>query len=526
MNSMFETKIISAIKAKKFKPFDIPSKESLNIYLSKKIKPYPHSITYLSVAVMFNNPQAVKHLIQLGASVKGLTNGGVSLDTPITFCRFISEETDFENMVEYLMVKGSDINSIGINNKTLLGYVSEDSPFCSSKRIKFLLTKGANPDGTMESRPISNVIYFNRYLTEEEKTNCAKQLIIYGCVYPKGLSFTNLNIFLDQLALFYDKNIKDLEDHELLLKIERAYGFPNDPSKSTGERKDQLILLHENLSSIVSDKTSFKDYINNFRAISRANESKELKIGNTTLLLGDLIDMYSDQNLYVSKKNNFRWTFHMEELPKIISSGKNPYTFESYTEEELQHMVKSLNFFSYYSDPEDVFNEPKNNCVEETFTTLLSYVINSLEPYVVITDIEKIRLSLFLEIPYLFMDGMFAAQILNFNSYDRSYRKNVLEKMSFIMIHILREEDISLPLITQCFNQVINDDLMCDKILEILGTDKSDIDIIHTLYTIPLGFIEGMFDQEKWEEVVKLITENGQELREIWSYLANKIIRA
>jgi hypothetical protein len=212
----------------------------------------------------------------------------------------------------------------------------------------------------------------------------------------------------------------------------------------------------------------------------------------------------------------------MGELSKIIADKKNPYTFEEYTEDELRDMVKSLDYFPYYSEPGEVFSQPE--LYEENYTKFLNFVVSSLEPYLSIANVKKIRISLFKEIPYLFLNGIYAPQILQ-NDGPSLYKDQVVERMSSIMVRELRKENIALSLVAQCFNQVINDDMMCDKILEILGTDKNDKDTILTIYSVPLGFVEHFFDSEKWGEVVGLLTENGQDFRETWIYLSDKIIK-
>ena len=539
-----ETKIIDTLRGKKWKQshisiFDSLSPESLNICLNKKIRVYPHSITYLSLTIMFNKPEAATHLLKMGANAVGITNCGLSLDTPITFARFIDNEKDFMNMVKILLVGGASINSFGVNNETLLTYLTM-SPFCTNNKIKFLLSMGANPNGQPMSRPLTNVLYQNTHILTEEKNECARTLLIQGCFIPDDffpwdpvLAYT-----VEQLKLLYsladrsEKNdIIGIEIPEIIKKIERAYGIPENKDKSLTERKEDVILLITNFKVFIKrNNSTFKEYIELFRSTQRLNGCElEFKTGNDTTLLGDPINTYGDENIYVSFENEFRWTYHMEELSNIIYSRKNPYTLKPYSENDLKNMVEKLDFFPYYSNPEEIFIKPSYQ--EETDTKFLNLVINSLEPYLNIENTLKIRTSLFCEIPYLFMGGIYSIvlQTCSYEGYTLASSEGktiVLKEMSKIMIAELRMGHTNLSMITQCFNQVLGDDILCDKLLETLGVDKNDMDTIHALFSeVPIDYTENFFDPEKWAEMKKVITQCGQEFRETYVYLIDKIIK-
>lgn len=467
--------------------------------LKKKYKGYT---TLLSMAIAYGNLDAIEEFVKCGSDVNGISVEGLILDHPMTFARFIDDDEQFKKIVIHFMALGGAIDGVGINNITLLSYTCIDQ---NPNRIRFLLSKGANANGTIDSIPILEI---TRRKKGEEFEACVEALMIYDCIRIKN---NDVSYLTSQMDFLYEKNIDGLEIPELIKKIARAYGIPYTLETSLVELKENIKLLDQQLDVVVGNKKClFSEYLEKVRTKNRPTYK------NTLTLTGDSIHLFSDMNLMTVPGDE--WCFHVSEIPTVIKSRKNPYTNQYYKKEAILEMVESLNFFNYYSDPREVFVRPVLH--NESYSSFLNFVVSTVDPYLNIENVKKIRKSLLIELVFLSINDMYIEPFLKYLDDADKF----LNFLSVIILGLLRIEDIHLNTIVHSFGQVIEDNILCDTVLEILEIDKNDQNSIDLFFTMSLEDVAVIFGQEKWDNCVRLLIHNGEPLHESWTYISNKII--
>lgn len=473
---------------------------------------YSDHMTYLSLAIMNDRVDIVEYLLGKGANILGITNEGICMDSPITFASFIDDINIFKNMIDLLLINGADINGVGISNVTLLGYLAQE--YVDYERIEYVLKKGADPNGTFVSRPLVSIVQ-NKYF-DADMIEPVKILLKYGAVLDEKYVVDDMvKIIYEEYKLLFEKNIKDIQIPDFIEKVVRAYNIPIKNIKNIYGMKEDLINYIGEM-----DKPLQKSTHKTFQMYVEEKRSKSRKSNNDTTLIGDSIHIFGDNNLMRIVDEKFEWYFHMSEIPHIIKSGKNPYTLQEISKKSIEKMVKLLDYFPYYSQYEDVFLPVSYSL--ENYTSHLSNIIKTLNPYINIYDIEKVRLQFYKELPYL-LQNYFQVNIvylLQGNSRDKNYKKIVLERLSIMLLDKLQKYQITLSLIIQVFDQIIKDNDMMSHILNILQINENNKNVMYNIFRLSGNNLKNYIGEKKWQDIHNTISDYGQPFDEYWSYLS------
>jgi len=283
----------------------------------------------------------------------------------------------------------------------------------------------------------------------------------------------------------------------LLLKYFIFYGL------DYKDTKEQLLIYFPELKDYIEQWDNFPSIFNAEELIqykyhriysNRISEELMAAITNKQTLTGDELTSYDMDTLFFSKEDGHIWCFHQSELPSIIMTKTNPYNRYKYSEQELIDMIDSLNYFPYYSGHYEYHSRTKQK--NSYYIEIISYFIGFYDTYLNIKNVLEIRNTLFKEMFAFFLGGKY---LFLYNEYEN--KKKMLNSLCKISLYYLQNEIINISNLCAIFNQVIEDNHLCDSIVEVCGEEIFEEDITY-------DDLEDYLDEEQIDKVKKLVNNS------------------
>ena len=548
--STFE-QLLDSIKKEDLKKLEELLKTSNNAIINR----YDKGSNLLSYALKYKMTKKrldiVKLLLKYGINTNGLTKGeGNTMLTPI--CNIQSLDYFYE-ILDTLLKYGFDINYYGTLFITTVCYFSTvaiDNNFSQDyyKALQYLLSKGANPN--IKSSTILNVFIQTLIAQKKYKENALKfiDLFLYYDANPylingRGESLLDLiNAVSDmppdfkqklnsKLFISYEDMLRDCNEPLIIKKMANAFKIPYNHSDFQNPEK-----LKEICECIKTIKANFS-IIEFDNILELRKEMNNLVCDNEeNLSYTDSINEYPVDQIYILKTGKFNHCFHKNELFELLKLKKNPYTNEILLENQIEDILKNLqyipNTYNSLEESIEIFN--KKNFVDFTLNNLievLSTQLTVVDSYTTWTDLKNFNSYLIYYLSKRIKDDYVA----NFNFFIDHKLKVESEEYLQLKLYNLIYEIIAIIASSQnyrefsvynlsheiryvitlslCKNDIVN--YLEDKGIDVYNSTNQDIlktKIIKNLINYDFIMLDGSkqkFKQEWIDAVLNIILTQG-----------------
>jgi len=452
-----------------------------------------------------NNLKIMNKLLKGGINPNGITSNGLSKHIPLTSVDFKSPY--FYDIVRMLLKNGADINGEDLEGHTI--FTKCILFFLSNKnytnpnyfdRFTFLLERGANPDGTIFNNPLTTILVQNKIHDEDI------DIIFYLCelmiAYNANPKFKSIffnkigpDFHLDSFSLVNNTSnkksrsymvykklftvsvesiVKDCNSDILLDSLAKFYKIPFD-----GSAKDRKKLC-DCVSNISKNKKEYdEDSFSEIRKKKRIIETKK-ECSNDSLIIGSNIDSFrKDELVYLDEKNpDLRYCFHVSEIPMLLANRKNPYNNKPLEEEFINEIVdrKYVVPRTLEESLDDVFIFTDTSVNNNVLLDKLTDYVKTFNTYIQTSNINSININDLVEIQNVLYQGnrdIIARSTLPSDramipgeSPAEAKSRIIGRTLTHIFIY-LKNNDGSLPLVSNIIDQVIHDAQTAKEILDL-----------------------------------------------------------
>ena len=350
----------------------------------------------------------VKLLLKYGVNPNGLTAGsGNTILTPI--CNIQSLDY-FNEILDTLLKYGFDINYYGTSFLTTVSFFSTfaiNNNFSdnSYRALEYLLSKGANPN--VKSSTILNVFIMTLIAQKKYNKDALKfiELFLYYDANPylingRGESLLDMinasdmpqdfkEKLISKLFISYDDMLKDCNEPLIIKKMANAFKIPYNHSDFQNPEK-----LKEICECIKTIKANFS-IIEFDNILELRKEMNNLVCDNEeNLSYTDSFNEYPKDQIYIIKTGKFNHCFHKNELFELLKLKKNPYTNEILLENQIEDILKNLqyipNSYNNLEESIEIFN--KKSFVDFTLNDLIEVLgtqLTVVDPYTTWTYLKN-----------------------------------------------------------------------------------------------------------------------------------------
>jgi hypothetical protein len=475
-----------------------------------------YGTTFLGIAVRAGNFMAIRALIEIGIRANGLIPEGYPVSIPISLIK----GPQFKDILILLLKKGADINSAGIDEKTLLYNLINDVTTQNwENKIYFVLKRGADPNGTKSHIPLEALIK-SRVHTPESK-RIAEMLLAFGAnpkrknIYGKIIS-NRIPKFFNFIKQPLHKLIKNCNNPIPIRQIARMLKIPlaNRNLEKSQDRK----LVCETIGFIYDMKNRINyENIRNIRTKRRLIES-----ANNITIMGDQIDEFTSDEIISFKEGKVRWNFHVSVIPYLLQSKINPYTMKPLPKKFTNKMIKNefVRAITLKEGLIDLKEYPRDTENRQSYRlSRLRRYLEVYSPYTSVTHLVTLPNS---EIKQLICVQGIQSNI-NPEETAESYHDRLIRILLENYFDLMIKERISLPQIVIYIEHAITNYNLTQEIVEIIDPIffkeiKQDLDIPFNQLHILLGkekFIQvegalrrvvGGDYQQHWNELLPFLS--------------------
>lgn len=288
--------------------FDDCAIESILNLSSAMINNNYDGMTLLSYAIKHGNSDMVALLLECGADPNGITPDGYTIESPISLAYNIDDFDTMKRVITMILKNGGDINLGSISKNTLLFNLINQECNNLYEKVKFVLSRGANPNGSKD-KPIFLTMFLKYVETNLEtnfmyndKLNEQKKILDVLIYFGADIHFCNLH-GISAFSTMKDLNIDiKFDNRELVLKRLKVMNY------------DEVTVnwMIENFSKLNFEK------IKNIRYKKFGYE----KYSNITTFSGTDLSEFIPSELVELVEDNKIWAFHVSEIPLLLKNRK------------------------------------------------------------------------------------------------------------------------------------------------------------------------------------------------------------
>jgi len=420
-----------------------------------------YGTTFLGIAVRAGNLTATRALIEIGIRANGLIPEGYPVSIPISLIN--TKGPYFKAILILLLKKGADINSVGIDEKTLLyNLVNDVTTRDWENKVYFVLTRGADPNRTKSYIPLESLIK-SRVHTRESK-RIVEMLLAFGA-NPKRKNIYG-KIILNRVPKFFNfikqplrKLIKDCDNPILISQIARMLKIPLRGRNLKRPRDRKLVC--ETIGFIYDMKNEIN--YENIRKIR--TKRRKIKSANDVTIMGDEIDEFTSDEIISFREGKVRWCFHVSAMPYLLQNKINPYTMNPLPKKFTNKMIK-IEFVRATTLKEcltDLKEYPRDTESRQAYR--MSRLRRYLEIYSPYTSVEHLVALPNSEIKQLIYALPRGNQIINSKERDHNILIKILLESYF---DLMIKEKASLPRIVIDIEHAITNYHLAREIVEII----------------------------------------------------------
>ena len=479
----------------------------------------PVHSTYLNWAVKENNMNVMNTLLKKGINPNGITSIGLSKNIPLTVIDFSSD--NFQTIVRMLLKNGSNINGDDLGGHSVLTkcveYFLQNKKYTNPlyfELFTFLLERGSNSDGTIFFNPLHMIVSsFLLHPVEEidVRYNLCELLIAYNA-NPKYNVITfhkaHLNsrytavgtlLKLEKYREEYrvlnklfnisiDQVVNDCESDIILESLSKYFKIPYDNSRQSRKK------ICDCVKNISKNKNKYDEetFVSIRKKIRTFKKSKECS--NEDLLIGVSPDSFPESELiYLDESNpNLRYCFHVSEIPMLLSFRKNPFNNNPLPEEFLEDLVTKYKYFVPKTLEEtlnDLFIFKEIEINSDTLIDKLTDYIKTFNPYIQPDKIKTVGVLDMMEITNMIYQGNQILINANTLPSDRlviigevfngePMKKRILERTLTHIFLYLKNNNGSLPLISNIIDQGLRDTFTARDIMSLFVIQKEEVKML------------------------------------------------
>lgn len=475
-----------------------------------------YGTTFLGIAARAGNLMAVRAFIEIGIRANGLIPEGYPISVPISLIN--TKGPHFKDILILFLKKGADINSAGIDEKTLLyNLINDVTTRDWENKVYFVLIRGADPNGTKSYIPLENLITSQVHTPESKRI--AEMLLGFGAnpkrknIYGKIIS-NRVPKFFNFIKQPLYKLIKDCDNPILISQIARMLKIP------LGNRNLQKSRDRKLVCKVIEFIYDMKNKINyeNIRKIR--TEKRNIKSANDITIMGDEIDEFTTDEIVSFREGKVRWCFHVSTIPYLLQSKINPYTMKQLPKKFTNKMIK-IEFVRAITLKECLTNlKEYSRDTESRQAYRMSRLRRYLEIYSPYTSVEHL-----VKLPKSEIKELICALPgdirINFQQIDHERLiKILLENYFDLMI----KEKILLPRIVVHIEHAITNYHLTREIVEII--DPIFFKEIKQELNIPFNQLYVLLGEQKFLQLkVALQRTAGDNYREHWNEVLLPFIR-
>lgn len=483
-------------------------------FLNKNLNSIGYN-TFLATAVENGFYEAVEALLLKGVNPDGITPDGYCRFSPISLASEIRDEQQMERIIDLLLEYGANINGVNISQHSLLYNIITSIDFSTGQkisRVKYVLERGANPNGT-KMFPVFNYVY-DMSVEDPEDQDILRiiYLLLYFGVNPgfkntDGISVQDLiNIHEHNKFILnpYNEILEKCDNNILLQRIAKAFKIKLDNKDLSNSqiRKslcDCISYIRDNF-----DKIDFED-------IKARRKLIQPSCSNDYTIAQNEISEFTSEELIMYQANKLTWCFHVSEIPLLLKTRKNPYTNEQLEKNFIKELLKIDVFpeITFENAPSETYEldlkdyESKNRYMLNT----LGDMIKSYSSYIDATNIQNypipfVSYTLYLLEPYVQVPYILyqTDNTLNLVQRTQKMQNNLVEYLTNLLVDI----QLSIPLVGRILSQVNNDFTMVNDIKNIGGDMIPD-----NIYLLSYGQLNRIFPPDIMEQIQEIISRDG-----------------
>lgn len=471
--------------------------------------------TFLATAVENGYYEAVEALLLKGANPDGITPDGYCLFSPISLASEIRNDQEMERVIDILLEYGANINGVNISQHSLLYNIVTSidfSTFQKVSRIKYVLERGANPNGT-KMFPVFNYVYeMSIENPEDEDIIRIIYLLLYFGANPgfknvEGISVQSLIGAYEQNRFIlnpYNEILEKCDNNILLQRIAKAFKIKLADKDLSNTR------IRKSLCDCISYIQANFDKIN-FDDIKKRRKLTQPLCSNEYTIAQNEISEFTPEELIMYQTNKLTWCFHVSEIPLLLKTRKNPYTNEPLEKSFISELLKIDVFpeITFENAPSETYEmdltdyESKNRYLINTLNDL----IKSYSTYIDAANIQNysipfVSYTLYLLEPYLQVPSILYRTDNTLTLVQRT--QIMINKLMEYLTMILVDNRVGIPLIGRIISQVNNDFTMVKDINNIAG------DLIpENIYLVSYGQLNQLFPPDIMGQIHEILARDG-----------------
>ena len=424
--------------------------------------------TLLALSILFNNETILDLLLKLNVNPNSKKYpNGFPLVAPISLCTNTQQ-------INKLILAGADINMSGLDQETLLTNLIQKS-FEKNKYIdliKYILSKGANPNLPLYNLPLNKVVStvkeLKRISSYKKTISNIIELLLTYFANPiqkdmNGVSCRDISLtkskkkYVESIYKSFEDIINNGKNKNTIDYVSRIFKI----NSKNRQKCIQYILNHKNEIDY-QDITSRRNY-------TKCNN-------DTTFAFNDLNEFSKSEVYFYKDPRGLEWCFHMSEIPNLINTQKNPWTNMKIDTKDIKQMYNFLDYIPEYTLEEattEIFereNVPINNKKRLSY---LSTLVESVNTYVG-AGLQQTILELpnreILEIFRLMNGyGIYFKYDEIYNVYLTNNKELLIHKLYNLLINKLQNGEITLHILSIILDQVFKDYDVFKNFIRIIG---------------------------------------------------------
>lgn len=397
--------------------------------------------------------------------INGITTDGITNSIPISL---IGNSTEKYKLLKQFILLKANINKFGIDGYTLLK--RELCKPIGTIDVKFIFTicsKGADPNIPTCFPPI---ISFIKEM-EGEMNDCMKINI-----KNKIRDIIRILICFGANVLQQDVYKKDAIDYAKKCNIPELW-FSVSHMPFINVYTNPLLRCIANMYKINTKHIDLNDEKNKEFIITKINThhtDKTIKFRNNSItnihnphtLSGTNIYELCNDEIVVYKLDKYTWCFHMNEIPNIILTGKNPWTGQLISDNIIEGMYNNLHYIPEFSLADIITNKYYSSCIsKKNLFHYLSVFIHSFNCNVVMEKLNNMPKSELLQILKYSTEYHNVIDIIFSRGY--SFPRDWFLKI----IKLLQDNTLTVPKISYVCERFINLYDILQYIINIMGVE-------------------------------------------------------
>ena len=446
----------------------------------------------------------------------GITYAGIAFSTPLSQLYHLKKKKT--RYLKKFILKGGNLNVIGIDNKTLLYNELTEVKIIDYDFIHHLLIKGANPNIPECNLPLN--ILCEKYKNNPESNDYYKLICLLitfgGNIYKQDVNFVMPISFLESPITL--ENVLELKEEKMINQLKCVF--------KTAE--------YTELKTIITEKKC-KLYENTDKKLDDCFNKKTL--------LGDSIKNYSNKELLIYQLDKNIWCFHMNSLATIIENKRNPWTNQKMSDETLSNLYDEFHYVpAVHTNQFEEFIDPAHNLfTNKKLISILSSFLKSFNHY--------ISIEIFSTIPPI---ELYSLSRIIFNQCNQTrfvklfgYRQEIITTFRLasgegflrcfikIMIKLIQERFIRLSMLSYIIERHLNSYDILLYIKELLKKHIYELlrgIVTQQLTPIQLNDLEALLHESQTHLIKERIeisayVENDEDIQSEWLNILKMIIR-